>query len=403
MFRVSQFMKEIVSPTPVTPARKAPGPVVIWNLIRRCNLKCKHCYSISADVDFPGELSTQEIFTVMDDLKDFKVPVLILSGGEPLLRPDIFDISRRAKEKGFYVGLSSNGALINEDNIDQIASIGYNYLGVSLDGIGATNDAFRGKEGAYDAALNGIRLAHSRGIKVGMRFTATMDNIHQFDEMLGLMETEEIDKFYLSHLSYAGRGNKNRQDDAQFALTRGMMDKLFDTAYKDALAGGEKEFVTGNNDADGVYLLMWVEENFPELYDHIRTKLAQWGGNSTGVNVANIDNMGDVHPDTMWWHYKIGNVKDRKFGDIWSDTSDPIMAGLKQSPRAVKGRCGACDYFDICGGNTRVRAMQLTGDAWAEDPACYLSDSEIGLDETAPRLQVTPFKGVKHAAKAQYS
>jgi heme d1 biosynthesis radical SAM protein NirJ len=353
-------------------------------------------------VDFPGELNTSEIFSVMDDLKAFKVPVLILSGGEPLLRPDIFEISARAKEMGFYVGLSSNGALINEENIKQIAAIGYNYLGVSLDGIGAVNDAFRGKEGAFDDALNGIRLALKESIKVGMRFTATMDNIHQLPEMLELMQRENIDKFYLSHLSYAGRGNKNRQDDAQHATTRTMMDQMFDVAYADALNGGGKEFVTGNNDADGVYLLLWVKERFPERYDHIRAKLVQWGGNSTGVNIANIDNVGDVHPDTMWWHYKIGNVKDRNFGEIWSDTSEPVMAGLKQKPRAISGRCGACQYFDICGGNTRVRAMQLTGDPWAEDPACYLSDAEIGLEEDAPRLQVTPFRGVKHAAKAEY-
>lgn len=402
MFRLSQFMQEIVAPTPLKPARPPAGPVVIWNLIRRCNLKCKHCYSISADVDFPGELNTTQIFSVMDDLKAFKVPVLILSGGEPLLRPDIFEISARAKDMGFYVGLSSNGALINEENIKQIAAIGYNYLGVSLDGIGAVNDAFRGKEGAFDDALNGIRLALKEGIKVGMRFTATTDNIHQLPEMLELMERENIDKFYLSHLSYAGRGNKNRQDDAQHATTRKMMDQMFDVAYADALNGGGKEFVTGNNDADGVYLLLWVKERFPERYDHIRAKLVQWGGNSTGVNIANIDNVGDVHPDTMWWHYKIGNVKDRNFGEIWSDTSEPVMAGLKQKPRTISGRCGACQYFDICGGNTRVRAMQLTGDPWAEDPACYLNDAEIGLDENAPRLQVTPFRGAKHAAEAKY-
>ncbi len=402
MFRLSQFMQEIVTPTPLAPVRAAPGPVVIWNLIRRCNLKCKHCYSISADVDFPGELDTDEIFSVMDDLKAFKVPVLILSGGEPLLRPDIFDISARAKDMGFYVGLSSNGALINKDNIKQIAAIGYNYLGVSLDGIGAVNDAFRGKEGAFDDALNGIRLALGEGIKVGMRFTATMDNIHQLPDMLELMDKEKIDKFYLSHLSYAGRGNKNRQDDAEHQNTRKMMDQMFDVAYSDAKKGGGKEFVTGNNDADGVYLLLWVKERFPEYFDHLRAKLVQWGGNSTGVNVANIDNMGDVHPDTMWWHYRIGNVKERAFGDIWSDTSDPVMAGLKQKPRTISGRCGACRFFDICGGNTRVRAMQLTGDPWAEDPACYLSDAEIGLDETAPRLQVTPFTGVKNAGKAKY-
>ena len=402
MFRLSQFMNEIIAPTPIKPARPSAGPVVIWNLVRRCNLKCKHCYSISGNVDFPGELNTTQIFSVMDDLKNFKVPVLILSGGEPLLRPDIFDISHRAKDMGFYVGLSSNGTLITKHNIEQIAGVGYNYLGVSLDGIGATNDEFRGKKGAFDEALGGVRLAQDKGIKVGMRFTATMDNIHQLPDMLELMATENIDKFYLSHLSYAGRGNKNRQDDAEHRTTRAMMDTLFDVAYKDALNGGGKEFVTGNNDADGVYLLLWVKENFPESYDHIRAKLVQWGGNSTGVNIANIDNLGDVHPDTMWWHYKIGNVKERKFGDIWSDTSDPVMAGLKQKPRTIKGRCSACAHFDICGGNTRVRAMQLTGDPWDEDPACYLSDAEIGLDQTAPRLQVTPFRGTKNAAPAQY-
>ena len=402
MFRLSQFMHQIVRPTPLTPARKATGPVVIWNLVRRCNLKCKHCYSISGNVDFPGELTTAQVFDVMDDLKAFKVPVLILSGGEPLLRPDIFDISARAKKMGFYVGLSSNGTMINEYNIEDIAAIGYDYLGVSLDGIGDTNDMFRGKKGAFDEALNGIRLARKAGIKAGMRFTATMDNIHQLPDMLKLMEDENIDKFYLSHLSYAGRGNKNRQDDAEHATTRAMMDTLFDAAYADAAKGGNTEFVTGNNDADGVYLLLWVKKHFPDCYDDIRARLVQWGGNATGVNIANIDNLGDVHPDTMWWHYKIGNVKERKFGDIWSDTSDPVMAGLKKKPRTIKGRCSACAHFDICGGNTRVRAMQLTGDPWDEDPACYLSDAEIGLENNEPRLQVTPFRGTKNAATAQY-
>ncbi len=396
-------MKEIIAPTPLVNPGKAPGPVVIWNLVRRCNLKCKHCYSISGDVDFPGELNTSQIFNVIDDLKAFKVPVLILSGGEPLLRSDIFDISKRAKASGFYVGLSSNGTKITKDNIARIADVGYDYLGVSLDGIGETNDRFRGKKGAFDEALNGIRLALAEGIKVGMRFTATMDNIHQLKDMLELMDKEKIDKFYLSHLSYAGRGNKNRQDDAAHATTRSMMDTLFKAAYEDAAGGGNKEFVTGNNDADGAYLLLWVKQNFPDRYDHIRAKLVQWGGNSTGVNIANIDNLGDVHPDTMWWHYKIGNVKTRQFGDIWSDLSDPVMAGLKQSPRTIKGRCSDCRHFDICGGNTRVRAMQLTGDPWDEDPACYLSDAEIGLDGNVPRLRVTPFRGVKHAAPVQIS
>jgi len=398
MFRLSQFMHEIVDPKPLGPRRSPPGPVVIWNLIRRCNLMCKHCYSISGDVDFPGELSTQEVFAAMDDLKAFGVPVLILSGGEPLLRRDIFEISRRAKAMGFYVGLSTNGTLINIHNIADITGIGYDYVGISLDGLKQTHDKFRRRIGGFDEALAGLRLARDHGIKVGMRFTATMDNAHELEALLDLTEAERIDKFYLSHLVYAGRGNKNRGDDARRELTRQVMDQMFARAYADAAAGGNREFVTGNNDADGVYLLFWVREHFPHLESHIRAKLAQWGGNSSGVNIANIDNLGNVHPDTFWWHYSLGNVKERPFSDIWPDTSDPIMAGLKAKPRTISGRCGGCRYFDICGGNTRVRAMQLTGDPWAEDPACYLGDEDIGVSGKGKRLEVTPFRGARHAA-----
>lgn len=401
MFRVSQFMKELITPTPVRPRRDLPGPVVIWNLIRRCNLMCKHCYSISGDVDFPGELSTAEVFAVMDDLKAFRVPVLILSGGEPLLRRDIFDISRRAKSMGFYVGLSSNGTLITESNIDDIAAVDYNYVGISLDGIGATHDGFRRREGAFDEALAGLRLCRDRKLKTGMRFTMTMDNAAEFPKLLDLMDDEGIDKFYLSHLVYAGRGNKNRGDDAQRDFTRKMMDVLFERAWAAAQNGEDKEYVTGNNDADGVYLLMWVRERFPGKEDHIRGKLAEWGGNSSGVNIANIDNLGNVHPDTMWWHYNLGNVKQRPFSQIWPDTSDPIMAGLKRRPRLIEGRCGQCRFFDICGGNTRVRAMQLTGNPWAEDPSCYMTDTEIGLEEGRERLEVTPFRGRVSAHAAE--
>ena len=398
MFRLSQFMHEIADPKPVGRRVGPPGPVVIWNLVRRCNLMCKHCYSISGDVDFPGELDTGQVKSVMGDLRAFGVPVLILSGGEPLLRPDIFELSRHAKDMGFYVGLSSNGTLVGEHNIRQIADIGYDYVGISLDGLRETHDAFRRRQRGFDEALAGIRLCQDHGIKVGMRFTVTMDNAHELPAMLDLAADENIDKFYLSHLVYAGRGNKNRGDDARRDMTRQVMDILFERAWADVESGGNREFVTGNNDADGVYLLMWVRKHFPHLEGHIRAKLVQWGGNSSGVNIANIDNLGEVHPDTFWWHYPLGNVKDRKFSEIWRDTSDPIMAGLKRRPRQVGGRCGACSYFDVCGGNTRVRAFQLTGDPWAEDPACYLDDEEIGVEQALERLEVTPFRGARHAA-----
>ncbi len=374
-------MREIAAPTPLDPVRKPPGPVVIWNLVRRCNLTCKHCYSISADKDFAGELTTAEVFGVMDDLKAFKVPGLILSGGEPLLRPDIFEIANRSKALGFFTALSSNGTLIDEVMTRRVAAADFDYVGISLDGLETVHDRFRRKQGAFAASLKAIRLCHDAGLKVGVRFTLTQDNFADLPGLLKLVEDEGIDRFYFSHLNYAGRGNKNRKDDAHHQMTRQAMDLLFDTCWAhtqmSSQRGLQREFTTGNNDADGVYLLHWLRRKFPEKEAHIRAKLAQWGGNASGVNVANIDNLGNVHPDTMWWHHTLGNVRERPFSAIWPDIADPLMAGLKQRPRSVKGRCATCAHLALCNGNTRVRAQQLTGDAWAEDPGCYLTDEEI--------------------------
>jgi heme d1 biosynthesis radical SAM protein NirJ len=383
MLRLTDYIQELLNPTPLRERPAPRGPVVIWNLIRRCNLTCKHCYSISADRDFPGELSTAEVFTVMDDLKRFGVPVLILSGGEPLLRPDIFEISRRAKEQGFYVGLSSNGTLIDQTNIGAIAAVGYDYVGISLDGLRETHDRFRRLQGAFDASLNGVRLCHEHGIKVGLRFTLTQENAHDLPALLELMEAEDVDKFYLSHLNYAGRGRKLSRHDAYFETTRRALDLLFETCLRQLREGRRREYVTGNNDADGVYLYHWTRRRFPGQAEALRQRLVRWGGNASGVNIANIDNLGNVHPDTYWWHYPLGNVRQRPFSQIWPDVSDPIMAGLKQRPRPVKGRCAGCAHLDICNGNTRVRAHQQTGDPWAEDPGCYLDNAEISGSDAA--------------------
>jgi heme d1 biosynthesis radical SAM protein NirJ len=388
MFRLSQFMEHLLHPAPVTPARKPAGPVVIWNLVRRCNLTCKHCYATSADKDFAGELSTAEVYTVLDDLKGFKVPVLILSGGEPLLRPDIFDISQRAKAMGFYVGLSTNGTLIDENNIAAIAAAGYNYVGISLDGIETTHDRFRRLDGAFARSLHAIRLCRDHGIKVGVRFTLTQDNAAELPQLLALMDEENIDKFYLSHLNYAGRGNRNRRDDVYHRVTRDAMDLLFARCLDEQRRGIRREYVTGNNDADGVYFLMWIRRNFPDRAAEMEQRLAQWGGNSSGINIANIDNLGNVHPDTMWWHHTLGNVRERPFSAIWQDTSDPLMAGLKQQPRPVQGRCAECIHLAICNGNTRVRAQQTSGNPWAEDPGCYLDDDEVLPTVAAPQRKV---------------
>ncbi len=410
MFRISQFMHELaqaeatgVYPAPARRPGKSPagstaqplGPVVIWNLIRRCNLTCKHCYAFSADHDYPGELSTQEVFDVLDDLQRFNVRALILSGGEPLLRPDLFEIAARAKAMGFYIGLSTNGTLIDAPLAQRVHAAGFDYVGISLDGIGATHDKFRRLAGAFDASLAAVRHLQKLGTKVGLRFTMTELNAFDLPNLLKLMQDERVDKFYFSHLNYAGRGNIHRGRDAHHLATREALDLLYQTAWDDAKSGGQHEYVTGNNDADGVYLLQWVQQHLPRWAADVQQRLIAWGGNASGVHVANIDNVGDVHPDTMWWHHTLGNVKARPFSEIWLDLSDPLMAGLKTRPRPVHGRCGGCQHLAICGGNTRVRAQQVTGDAWAEDPGCYLTDEEIGVTPGDARVVTTAYRGRK--------
>lgn len=415
MFRISQYLRSLAQAErsgqwPVATRQRggasspSPGPVVIWNLIRRCNLSCTHCYALSADHDYAGELSTAEVFDVMDDLRGFGVPVLILSGGEPLLRPDLHSIASRAKAQGFYVGLSTNGTLIDRFEADRLAALGLDYVGISLDGLRATHDRFRRLDGAFDRSLAAVRLLHARGVKIGLRFTMTAQNAHDLPALLELMRAEGVDKFYFSHLNYAGRGNIHRSKDAQHQATRAALDLLFERAWQAASEGRDEDYVTGNNDADGPYLLQWVAARWPQWAQPLRQALVAWGGNASGVNVANIDNLGNVHADTMWWHHSLGNVRERPFSAIWPDTGDALMAGLKQRPRPVQGRCGACRHLDICNGNTRVRAQQVSGDAWAEDPGCYLDDAEIGVDDQAlpARLQTTPFRSAasQRAARA---
>ena len=395
MFRLTQYMRELVHPTPVRRRSGPVKPVVIWNLTRTCNLRCRHCYTTSADVPFPGELSHEQAMGVLDDLSRFGIPALILSGGEPLSRFDFFPLAERARALGFrHLSLSTNGTRVAE-HIDRLVDLSFDYVGISLDGIGAMNDWFRGVGGAFDAALAGVRACKAKGVKVGLRFTITEDNAEMLPAMLDLCDGEGVDKFYLSHLVYAGRGNKNRGEDTARARTRRAMDKLIDRAWVAVAEDQPLEIVTGNNDADAVWFLRWVERNFPsQRAAHVARHLEAWGGNSSGLGVANIDPQGKVHPDTYWSDYTVGSVKDTPFSALWTG-ADPMLATLRQRPRPLKGRCGACAMKDICGGNTRIRALQVTGDPWAEDPACYLTNAEIGLDE-AERLAVTPFRGKSH-------
>ncbi|AVO38622.1 heme d1 biosynthesis radical SAM protein NirJ [Pukyongiella litopenaei] len=404
MFRMTEYMHQLAHPTPVRTRRGsgAVKPVVIWNLTRRCNLRCRHCYTVSADVQFPGELTHEQAMANVEDMARFGIFALILSGGEPLDRFDFFDIARAARPHTRMLALSTNGTKIHGENADRIGEIGFDYVGISIDGIGATNDWFRGVDGAFDEAVRGVRECKRRGIKVGLRFTLTRDNAAQLPDLLKLCDDEGVDKFYLSHLVYAGRGDKNRGEDAVHDHTRAAMDLLIDRAWGDVQAGHPLEIVTGNNDADAVYMLRWAERHFDAArVANLRDHLEAWGGNSSGLGVANIDTQGNVHPDTYWSDYTVGTIKDTPFSDLWTG-DDPMLAQLRRRPRPLKGRCGACAFQSVCGGNTRIRALQLTGDPWAEDPACYLSNAEIGVSGDADRLTTTPFRGKRHDPAHQF-
>jgi radical SAM protein with 4Fe4S-binding SPASM domain len=251
-------------------------------------------------------------------------------------------------------------------------------VGVSLDGIGETNDRFRGVRGAFDAALRGIRHCTEVGVRVGLRLTLNKHNCEDLTDILDLLEEERIQRACFYHLVYAGRGSRMRGDDLSLEESRTAVDLIFDRTEDFHRRGVELEILTVDNHADGPYLLRRVQTRQPERADEVLQLLRWNGGNSSGVGIGAVDHQGNVHADQFWQHYTFGNVRERPFSQIWTDTDDPLMAGLKNRKPLLKGRCAACQHLDICNGNFRVRAEAVHGDVWAPDPACYLTDEEIG-------------------------
>ncbi|MBI5254148.1 MAG: radical SAM protein [Euryarchaeota archaeon] len=354
-------------------------PIVVWNMSQRCNLRCVHCYANAANREFEGELTTQEAKKFISDLAEFKVPVLLFSGGEPLMRGDLFELGKFAASLGLRTVISTNGTLIAPQIAQRIRESNFSYVGISLDGIEKTNDKFRGKKGAFEEALQGIRSCREANVRVGLRFTISRHNYRDIPAIFELIENEKIPRACFYHLVYSGRGSKMIEEDLTRKQTRRVVDFIFDKTLDFCRRGIDTEILTVDNHTDGVYLYLRVEEEQPERAEEVLQLLRWNGGNNSGIAIANVDNFGNVHADQFWRHYSFGNVKERKFGEIWSDTSDPLMAGLKNRKPLLKGRCSKCKYLDICNGNFRVRAEAVYGDVWAPDPACYLTDEEIGI------------------------
>ena len=355
-------------------------PIVVWNFTRRCNLRCIHCYADAKTEKRHKELSTAEAIQLIDSLADYEVPRLLFSGGEPLLREDFSKLSCYAADKGLEIVISTNGTLITPSVATELKNCGISYVGISIDGTEAMHDKFRGKEGAFQESLRGINNCREIGLKVGLRFTVTKHNYMQIDDIFDILEKEDIRRCCFYHLVYSGRGKGLMDNVLTPAETRGAMDKIFANTIDLHQKGHTREIMTVANYTDAVYLYMRIKETDPERAEEVYKMLLLNGGCSSGVGVSSIDSGGEVHADQFWTHYSFGNVKKRSFADIWEDTSDPLMKGLKDKRSFVQGRCAACRYFEICGGNMRVRAEAVYKDVWAPDPACYLTDEEIGVE-----------------------
>ena len=356
---------------------KDKKPVVVWNVTRRCNLKCVHCYAHAKDMAFEDELSTAEGKRIIDDLAAFGAPVILFSGGEPLARKDLPELADYAVQKGMRAVISTNGTLITPEVARTLKRIGLSYVGISLDGMEAVNDKFRGVTGAFKKAIAGIENCKAAGIKVGLRFTVNRANVEEIPKIFDLLEEMEIPRVCFYHLVYAGRGSKLVEDDLTHAQTRVALDLILDRTRRLHDKGKPKEVLTVDNHADGPYLYMRLRNEDPQRAREVLKLLEMNEGNSSGLGIGCISWNGDVHADQFWRHYKFGNVRQRPFSEIWTDTSEPLLRRLKEKKKYVTGRCATCRWLDICAGNFRVRAEAVYGDVWAPDPACYLTDEEI--------------------------
>ena len=360
--------------------REGAGPVVVWNSTRTCNLKCRHCYMSSDAKKYNDELSTEEAKRFIDDLAEFNVPVLLFSGGEPLIRPDFFELAAYAAEKGVRPTLSTNGTLITPEVAQRIKDIGVGYVGISLDGLQDVNDQFRGMDGAFAAAMQGIKNCVAVDQRVGLRFTINHHNIEELENIFDFIERENIDRVCFYHLVYSGRGTEMMEEDVTPEQSRRAMDIIIRRTRDFEERGLKKEILTVDNHCDGVYMyLKALAEGDEALALQIEKYIAMNGGNRSGMAFGEVDPMGYVHPDQFTQYHTFGNVRERKFGDIWSDTTVPLLAGLKDRKPLLKGRCSQCRFLDNCNGNFRTRAEAKTGDFWESDPSCYLTDEEIGL------------------------
>jgi len=356
-------------------------PVVVWNMTRRCNLKCVHCYAKSEDISYDNELNREQSLAMIDDLAAFGVPVILFSGGEPLVHPRLMEYAQYAVSKGLRAVISTNGTLITKEKARKLKEIGLSYVGISLDGMEETHDKFRGVKGTFKKAMDAIDHCQEAGIKVGLRFTINKRNVADINGIFDLLEEKNIPRACFYHLVYSGRGSEIAKEDLSHEETREVLDLIMDRTRDLHDRNKPKEVLTVDNHADGPYLYQRLLKEDPERAAEVLELLEMNEGNSSGRGIGCISWDGEVHPDQFWREKSLGNIKDKPFSQIWVDPENEFLMKMKDKKNHVKGRCAECRWLDICAGNFRARAESVANDPWDSDPACYLTDEEIKKED----------------------
>ncbi len=357
------------------------GPVVVWNWTRHCNLSCAHCYANAVRHRPAGELDGAEAEDLLTQCAELRVPALLLSGGEPLARPDALDLLQFAGRLGLRCTLSTNGTLIDAPRAQALARAQVRYVGVSIDGPPEVHDHWRGRQGAHARSVAAIRRLRDVGVPVGLRFTLHRDSLHHVPYLLELAEREGVHRVCLYHLVPAGRGAELASMAPDRAAIRDCLAGLLTRARRWLDEGREIDLLTVGNHSDAAFAYLWLRAHAPERAAPALALLARNGGNRSGVALLAVGPTGDVQPDQFSRGTHLGNVRRAPLAAIWRET--PALAELRgpRQPR-IAGRCGNCAWFSLCNGNLRARAA-AAGDPCGEDPGCVLEDAELASPAAA--------------------
>ncbi len=358
---------------------KTFGPILVYNCTARCNLKCLHCYSSSDPSCMRDLLSTEQAKQLLGQLPAAKVPVALFSGGEPLLREDLFELMAEARRLGLRTVISTNGTLITPEVAGRLAELELSYAGISLDGQEPFHDEFRQVLGSFRKALEGMDNCRAAGLRTGLRFTITRANAAQVPAIFDIAVETGIRRICFYHLISSGRATDLNEQAPSLEQTRRTVDTIIDTTHDLVGKGLVDEVLTVGNHADGPYLLVRMQKESHPDYETAKKLLLSNEGNRVGEKIACVSWDGTVYADQFWRDYALGNVMERPFAEIWTDETNPVLSRLRHKDTFADPRCLKCQWFKLCKGNYRFLGADPSDENWRNEPPCYLTDEEIGL------------------------